>query len=88
MKGVCFFMFKDKWTLYLFYDGVLIKKLRINKDTDIAKQVLFIKVYGHKKLFGKNIIGLMVKPIRLLKTEEDKKRTYWGVRNEIGVEVQ
>lgn len=94
-REVCFFMFnriKDKWlhrkwTLYLFYDGVMIKKVKIDENTDITKQVFYIKVIGHKHLFGKNIINIMVKPIRLLKTEEQKKRTYWGVKNELGVEV-
>lgn len=76
-----------QWTLYLFYDGVMIKKLKINPEEEIAKQVYYIKVIGHKHLFGKNIIHLMVRPIRLLKTEVDKRRTYWGVKNELGVEV-
>lgn len=78
------------WTLFLFYDGVLIKKvkMRIDENMEITKQVLFIRVWGHKNLFGKNIITLMVKPKRLLKTEEEKKRTYWGVVFEKGVEVE
>ena len=76
-----------KWNLYLFYDGVMIKKLRIDENTDITKQVYYIKVIGHKHLFGKNKINLMVQPIRLLKTDEDKKKTYWGVKNYLGVDV-
>ena len=79
---------KDTWTLYLFYDGILIKKLKIDKDTNIRKQVYYIRVYGHKKIFGKNIVSLMVRPIRLLKTEEEKRKTYWGIKNELGVEIQ
>ena len=90
---MCFLFMKKKnnnlWTLFLFYDGILIKKVKmlIDSSTQINKQVLFIKVYGHKKLFGKNIITLMVRPKRLLKTEEEKRRTYWGVVFEKGVEV-
>lgn len=79
---------KDTWTLYLFYDGILVKKLKIDKDTNIPKQVYYIRVYGHKKIFGKNIVSLMVRPIRLLKTEEEKRKTYWGIKNELGVEIQ
>ena len=83
---------KDKWThrkwsLYLFYDGILIKKVKITEDTIINEQVLNIRVYGHKTLFGKNIITLMVRPVKLLKTEEMEKRTYWGVIFEKGVDV-
>ena len=90
---MCFLFMKKKdnnlWTLFLFYDGILIKKVKmpIDSSTQINKQVLFIKVYGHRKLFGKNIITLMVRPKRLLKTEEEKRRTYWGVVFEKGVEV-
>lgn len=83
---------KDKWThrrwsLYLFYDGILIKKVKITEDTIIKEQVLNINVHGHKNLFGKNNITLMVRPVKLLKTELDKKRTYWGVIFEKGVDV-
>ena len=87
-RCVLFMLNKDKWTLYLFYDGVMIKKLKINENEEITKQVYYIKVIGHKHLFGKNIINLMVQPIRLLKTDENKKRTYWGVKNYLGVDVE
>ena len=78
---------KGKWELFLFYDGYLIKKIRIEPDIEITKQVYLIKVHGFKNLFGKNNITLMVKPIRLLKTDVEKKRTYWGVKFEEGVNV-
>lgn len=76
-----------KWTLYLFYNGVMIKKVKIPETTEIKKEVLFIKVIGHKDLFGKHIANIMVRPIRLLKTDIDKKKTYYGVAHEIGVEI-
>ena len=76
-------MFKnDKWTMYLFYNGVKIKKIKI---TDI--DTTYIVVVGHKKLFGKWIVGLMVKPVKLLKTDEKNKKTYWGVVFEKGVDM-
>lgn len=77
-----------RWTLYLFFNGYLIKKIKLNPNTEITKQVLFIKVHGFKSLFGKNNITLMVRPIKLLKTDIDKKRTYWGVGFEKGVDVE
>lgn len=76
-----------KWTYYLFYNGVMIKKVKVNENIDITKEVLNIRVLGHKHLFGKNNIILMVKPIRLLKADIDHKVAYLGVKNEIGVEV-
>ena len=94
-RGCVFFMFEkiknkllnNKWTLYLFFDGYLIKKVKIDPNIEITKQVLLIKVHGFKTLFGKNNIALMVRPIRLLKTDVDKRKTYWGVGFEKGVDA-
>ncbi len=74
-----------KWTIYLFYNGICIKKLKIDGKSKI--ETMYIRVYGHKKLFGKWIVGLMVEPKKLLKTDEDKKKTYWGVVFEKGVDL-
>lgn len=74
-----------KWTIYLFYNGICIKKLKIDGKKKI--ETMYIRVYGHKKLFGKWIVGLMVEPKKLLKTDEDKKKTYWGVVFERGVDL-
>lgn len=77
---------KDKkWTIYLFYNGICIKKLKIDGKKEI--ETMYVRVYGHKKLFGKWIVGLMVEPKKLLKTDEDKKKTYWGVVFERGVDL-
>lgn len=88
---MCFFMFKKKkgyWRLYLFYNGCLVKKVWIDENTSIKDLVLDITVIGHKALFGKNIITLMVRPTKLLKTDEVSKKTYWGIVFEKGVEVK
>lgn len=77
-----------KWTIYLFYDGLLIKKLKIDENTKPEKEVFYINVYWHKKLFGKNKVSLVVRPNRILKTDEEKKKTYWGVIDELGVEIK
>ena len=76
-----------KWKLYLFYDGVLIKRIKVDENTIINEQVLNIRVHGHKNLFGKNNITLMVRPLKLLRTDVDTKCTYWGVGFEKGVDV-
>ena len=86
-----FFVFKKiegKWQLYLFYNGILIKKVRINKEEAPANKVYFIRVYGKKKLFGSNIVSLAVRPKVLLDNNEEKKKTYWGVVFEKGVNVE
>ena len=74
-----------KWTMYLFYNGILIKKVKINSGEEI--DTVFIRVIGHKAMFGAHVVGLVVKPVKLLKTDEKGKKTYWGVIFEKGEEV-
>lgn len=71
--------------MYLFYNGICIKKIKVHDYKEL--DTFYIKVYGHKKMFGKYIVGLLVKPIRLLKTDEKKRKTYWGVIFEKGVDI-
>ena len=76
-----------RWTLYLYYNGVLIKKVKISKDEAPGENSYVITVYGKKHLFGTNKAGVIVKPIRLLKNDEKKCRTYWGTTLETGIEI-
>ena len=78
----------NKWKLYLFYNGMLIKKVRINKEEAPADNVYFIRVYGKKSMFGSNVVSLAIRPKVLLDNNEKKKRTYWGVVFEKGVNVE
>jgi hypothetical protein len=78
----------NKWKLYLFYNGMLIKKVRINKEEAPADNVYFIRVYGKKSMFGSNVVSIAVRPKVLLDNDENKKRTYWGVVFEKGVNVE
>ena len=78
----------NKWKLYLFYNGMLIKKVRINKEEAPADNVYFIRVYGKKSMFGSNVVSIAVRPKVLLDNDEKKKRTYWGVVFEKGVNVE
>lgn len=81
-------LFTKKWKLYLFYNGVLIKKIKLKENEEFQNISRYIVVVGHKDLFGKWIVGRIVVPVRLLKTDENKKITYWGVIDEKGVEVE
>ena len=65
-----------KWTLYLYYMGVLVKKVKISQDEAPSENSYVINVYFKKKLFGTNKAGIIVKPIRLLKNDELKRKTY------------
>ena len=82
-------MFKnDKWKLYLYYNGILIKTLRIGKNEAPADNVYFIKVIGKKNIFGSNLVSIAVRPKVLLDNNEGKRKTYWGVVFEKGVNVE
>lgn len=80
-------MKKKKWKLYLYYNGVLIKKLRISEDEAPAQNSYAIRVYFKKQLFKNVIAGVVVRPIRLLKNDEKHRKTYWGTTLETGIEV-
>lgn len=80
-------MFK-KWKLYLFYNGILIKTLRINKEEAPADNVYFIRVIGKKNIFGSNSVFLAVRPKVLLANDEKNQKTYWGVVFEKGVNIE
>lgn len=80
-------MFKKKWTLYLYYSGILIKKIKIQEQEAPADNSYVVNVYFKKKLFGSNVAGVIVRPIRLLKNDEKNKKTYWGVTFETGIEI-
>lgn len=76
-----------KWTLYLYYSGILIKKKRINSDEAPGENSYAVNVYFKKKLFGTNKAGVVVRPIRLLKNDEKERKTYWGCTLETGIEI-
>lgn len=78
---------KKKWKLHLYYNGVLIKTLKINEDEAPAENSYAIRVYFKKFLFKNIISGVVVRPVRLLKNDETKKETYWGCILETGIEI-
>lgn len=78
---------KKKWTLYLYYNGVLIKKIKINENEAPAENSYVINVWFKKQLFNNNLAGVIVRPVRLLKNDENRKKTYWGTTLETGIEI-
>lgn len=84
-KGV-FFMFKKKnWTVYLFYNGIKIKKIKVNDYKELED--IYVRVYGHKKFFGKNIVGIILEITKLLKIDEENKKIYFGTVLKKGVDL-
>lgn len=77
---------KKTWKLYLYYNGVLIKRVRINEDEEPGKQTYAVRVFFKQQLFKNVVASVVVRPVRILKTDEKKKKTYWGVTLEPGIE--
>lgn len=73
-----------KWYLYLYYNGVRIKILKINENEAPTEHSYVISVWFKKQLFGNNKVDIIVRPKVLLKNDESKKKTYWGVVLEEG----
>ena len=78
---------KKHWKLYLYYNGILIKKLRIREDEEPSKNSYAVRVFFKRQLFKNLIASVVVRPVRLLKTDEKKRKTYWGTTMETGIEV-
>ena len=76
-----------KWKLHLYYNGVRIKTIRIDENEAPAEHSYVINVWFKKHLFGNIVSGVVVRPVRLLKNDQDHKRTYWGVTMETGIEI-
>lgn len=78
---------KKKWKLYLYYNGVLIKKLKIDENEAPAENSYVINVWFKKQIFKSNLVQIIVKPVVILKNDDKNKKTYWGVKLEEGIPV-
>ena len=78
---------KKQWKLYLYYNGVLVKKVRISEEEKPNLNSYAIRVYFKQQLFKNIVASIVVRPVRLLKTDNKKKKTYWGVTMEVGETV-
>ena len=77
---------KNKWKLFLYYNGVLIKTIKKEENEELAENYAII-VYFKKFLFGNTISKVVVKPMRILKQDEIKKETHIGVVLDQGIEL-
>ena len=78
---------KKTWKLYLYYNGILVKKVKINEDTKPNEENYAVRVFFKQQLFKNIVASVVLRPVRLLKTDEKKKKTYWGCTMETGSEV-
>ena len=75
---------KKQWKLYLYYNGILIKKLRIREEEKPSENSYPVRVWFKRQLFKNIVASVVVRPVRILKTDNKRKKTYWGVTMEVG----
>ena len=73
-----------KWKLYLYYNGVLIKKLKIDPNEAPAENSYVVNVWFKQQIFKNIKVNIIVRPKVLLKNDEVNRKTYWGVVLEEG----
>lgn len=78
---------RKHWKLYLYYNGILIKKIRIREDEEPKENSYAVRTFFKYQLFKNIVASVVVRPVRLLKTDEKRRKTYWGVTMETGVEI-
>lgn len=76
-----------KWKLYMYYNGIHIKTVKINEHAAPTNISMPINVWFKKQLFANNKVGIIVRPVRIIKNDEKKKKTYWEIVLEQGVEI-
>lgn len=77
-----------RWSVYLYYDGILIKRIKadLNVVNDKTKKYI-INVYFKKQIFKSNKVNIIATPTVLLHTDEENKKIYMGVAIERGVPI-
>ena len=80
-------MANDKWKMYLYYNGIHIKTIKIDKNTAPNENSYVINVWFKKQLFGNNKVGVIVRPNKIIKNDEKNRKTYWEVVFEKGIEI-
>lgn len=76
-----------KWKLYMYYRNIHIKTIKIDENTAPTDIVKPITIWFKKQLFANNKVGIIVRPVRIIKNDERKKKTYWEIALEQGVEI-
>jgi P pilus assembly chaperone PapD len=79
--------FVRKWKLYLYLNGVCIKKIRINVNEAPKDNVYVINVWFKKQFFNSNKVKVIVRPTKLIYTDEKKKETHWEFEYEEGIDI-
>lgn len=79
--------FSHKWKLYLYLNGVCIKKLKIDIDESPKENIYPCYVWFKKQFFGSNLVKIIVRPTRLIYTNDKKRETHWEFKYEEGIDI-
>lgn len=80
---------RRKWKLYLYYDGIKIKRLKVYQEelSRLKEKRYVVNVYFKKQLFNSRKVNIIVSPRVLLNTNNDTRKIYVGVVLEKGQEL-
>lgn len=81
-----FFVHK-KWKLYLYLNGVCIKKIKINVDESPKENIYVCNVWFKKQFFNSNLVKIIVRPTKLIYTNDKKRETHWEFEYEKGIDI-
>ena len=78
---------RKKWKLYLYLNNLCIKKIYINEQDNPKDKVFVIDVWFKKNLFNSNHVKIIVRPTKIIYTDEKKKTTHWEFEYEKGIDI-
>lgn len=81
------FFVHRKWKLYLYLNGVCIKKIKINVNESPKDNVYVCNIWFKKQIFGSNLVKTIVRPTKLIYTNENKHETHWEFEYEKGIDI-
>lgn len=75
-----------RWSMYIYYNGILIKKIKIKKEVleDLKNKQYVINVFNKRQLFKSILVNIVVRPVVLLKVNATQRKVYVGVVLEEG----
>ena len=80
------FFVRKKWKMYLYLNGVCIKKLKINITESPRDNIYPITIWFKKFIFRSNKVDIIIRPTKLIYTDNKKKITYWEFKYEEGID--
>ena len=78
---------KDKWTLFIYFNGQLIKKIKVDENFKPMENFYYITVKGFKHMFGKRKVSLLFQYDKYKMTNNDKKQVHIEVKINEGSDV-